>query len=145
MVDKDLTQLIHKANLELEKVQNYFTENTLMLNKAKSSYLIFKPKGAKNVTTNEKVCINGIEIEQVKHARFLGIWLDDELNFKKQYEILYKKLEDTVKALGAVKYLLNYKTKILIYHSLFQSHVNYCTVAYFDKLNKGQIAELVGL
>ena len=145
MVDKDLTQLIRKANLELEKVQNYFTENTLMLNKAKSSYLIFKPKGAKNVTTNEKVCINGIEIEQVKHARFLGIWLDDELNFKKQYEILYKKLEDTVKALGAVKYLLNYKTKILIYHSLFQSHVNYCTVAYFDKLNKGQIAELVGL
>ena len=67
------------------------------------------------------------------------------MKFTKQYEILYKKLEDTVKALGAVKYLLNYKTKILIYHSLFQSHVNYCTVAYFDKLNKGQIAELVGL
>ena len=105
MVNKDLTQLIKNANLELDKVQNYFTENTLMLNKAKSYYLIFKPKGVKNVISDEKLCINGIEIEQVKHARFLGIWLDDELKFTKQYEILYKKLEDTVKALGAVKYI----------------------------------------
>ena len=145
MVNKDLTQLIRNANLELDKVQNYFSDNTLMLNKAKSCYLIFKPKGAKNVISDEKLCINGIEIEQVKHARFLGIWLDDELKFTKQYEILYKKLEDTVKALGAVKYILNYRTKILIYHSLFQSHVNYCTIAYFDKLNKGQIADLLAL
>ena len=142
---KDPNQLIRNMNKDLNIIQNYMTENQLMLNKTKSYYLIFKPKGRKKTTITEKIYINGTEIERVSCTRFLGIWIDDELRFRKQYDILYKKLEDTVKALGAVRSLLNYRTKILIYHSLFQSHVNYCAITYFDKLNKTQLANLLQL
>ena len=65
-------------------------ENTLMLDKSKFYYLIFKPKGAKNHTITEKMNINGIEIEKVSSARFLSIWIDDELKFKQQYDIHHK-------------------------------------------------------
>ena len=39
------------------------------------------------------------EIKQVNDARYLGVILDDNLNFKKQYETVENKLENTVQAL----------------------------------------------
>ena len=83
--------------------------------------------------------INGVGIEKVSNARFLGIWIDDELKLKQQYDILHKKLTDSVRALVAVRTALNYETKLLIYHSLFQSHASFCSMSYFDKLNKSQV------
>ena len=143
MSDRDPNQLIRNMNMELSKIQNYMTENTLMLNRTKSNYLIFRPKRATKIDITEKMHIDGEEIEKVTSTRFLGIWIDDQLNFQKQYEVLHNKLNDTLKALRAVRSLLNYKSKLLIYHSLFQSHVNYCTIAYFDKFNKSQINNLL--
>ena len=82
---------------------------------------------------------------RVNSARYLGIWFDGELKFKQQYEILINKLEETVKALIAVRTLLNYKIKLLIYHSLFQSHLNYCSITYLDKLTTRQIDKVYQL
>ena len=132
-------------NKELTNVQDYMTENTLMVNKSKTYYLLFKPKGVKKTEITEKMYINETEIKRVSSTRFLGVWIDDDLKFSKQYEIVYKKLEDTVKALGAVRSLLNYKAKLSIYHSLFQSHINYCSITYLDKMNKTQITNLLKL
>ena len=96
------------------------TENTLMLNKSKSYYMIFKPKGGKTIPITEKMYINNTEIERVKATRFLGIWIDEDLKFKKQFEVLQKKLVDTLKVLVATHITMNYRAKLLIYHLLLQ-------------------------
>ena len=139
MSDKDPNNLIRNMNKELNKTHNYMTQNTLIINESKTYFLLFKPKGSKKQEISEKLLINHKEIMRVNSARYLGIWFDEDLKFKKQYEILINKLEETVKALIAVRTLLNYKIKLLIYHSLFQSHINYCSIAYLDKLTPGQI------
>ena len=79
---------------------------------------------------------------RVKTSKFIGVWLDDKLNFKKQYEEVKKKLEDTVKALICVRNLLNYKTKYLVYNALFQSHIDYCAITYMDKLSITELCTL---
>ena len=89
--------------------------------------------------------INNTEIERVKVTRFLGIWIDEDLKFKKQFEVLQKKLVDTLKALAATHSIMNYRAKLLIYHSLFQLHLNYGTICYFDKKNKNQLKILTKL
>ena len=132
-------------NKDLTNIHSYMTENTLMLNKSKSYYMIFKPKGGKTIPITEKMYINNTEIERVKATRFLGIWIDEDLKFKKQFEVLQKKLVDTLKALAATRSIMNYRAKILIYHSLFQSHLNYGTICYFDKMNKNQLTILTKL
>ena len=45
--NSDPNQLIRNMNMELNNIQNYMTENTLMVNKSKTYYLLFKPKGVK--------------------------------------------------------------------------------------------------
>ena len=72
----------------------------------------------------------------------MGVILDDNLNFKKQYETVKNELENTVKALICTKNLLNFKAIFQLYNALFESHINYCSLSYMDKLSKGQIQNL---
>lgn len=143
--DKDPNTLIKRMNTELMKTHQYMTENTLIVNKLKSNYLIFKPPKKKAVKISEKMYINNTEITRLKHARFLGVWFDDKLKFDKQFEMVTKKLENTIKALICTRNIFNYKTKLLIYNSLFKSHIDYCTITYMDKLNNTQMDKLIKL
>ena len=140
--DRDPNVAIKEMNKELETTYKYTTANTLLINKTKTSYMLFKPKDAK-IEITEKLKIRETEIIRVKTSKFLGVWLDDKLNFKKQYEEVKKKLEDTVKALICVRNLLNYKTKYLVYNALFKSHIEYCAITYMDKLTKTEIGTLL--
>ena len=114
--DKNPNNLIRTMKKDLTNIQSYMTENTLMLNKLKSYYTIFKPKGGKTILITEKMYIINTEIERVKVTRFLGIWIDEDLKFNKQFEVLQKKVEDTLRALAATRSIMNYRAKLLIYH-----------------------------
>ena len=140
--DKDPNNAIRKANIELNNIDQYMAANKLIINKGKTSYLMLKPKGAKKFTLTEKLKIGNEEIKQVSEARYLGVILDEKLNFKKQYESVKNKLESTVRALICTRNLLNYRAKFQLYNALFESHVNYCAISYMDKLSKGQIQNL---
>ena len=134
--------LVKLINEELAKIAMYMKENTLIINEKKSVHLMFKPKGIKDEVTNESPTINGAKIRQVQNTKFLGVWFDDKLKFDKQYEMVSKKLENTVRALICVKDSLNFKSKMLVYNSLFRSHIDYCSISYLDRLNKSQLNEL---
>ena len=117
--DKDPNNLIRKANDELENISQYMTANQLIINKSKTSYLMLKPKGSKKFTLTEKLKIGNEEIKQVSDARYLGVILDENLNFKRQYEAVKNKLENTVKALICTRNILNYRAKFQLYNALF--------------------------
>ena len=80
---------------------------------------------------------------------FLDIFLDIFLIFfsifNKQYDTLRRKLITATNALICTKNTLNFKSKLLFYHSHFKSHLDYCAITYFDKLNKAQINKLFKL
>ena len=130
--------LIKKANNVLEKINQYMIANKLLVNESKSAFMLFKPKGKKEPANLSQMIIKETEIKRVSHARYLGIIIDDKMNFKEQFIKLNKKLKETVNALIAVRLSLNYRAKIQLYHSFFESHLKYASVTYFDKLNKKQ-------
>ena len=110
--------------------------NQLLVNRKKTQYLIFKPKGKSNTTTKNEIKIGDSVITQTDCARFLGIKIDDKLNFNNQYKYVLGKLKSAIKALICTRTLLKYRGKIAIYYALFQPHIDYCAVAWLDKLNK---------
>ena len=73
--------------------------------------------------------IRDTEIQRVEKARYLGVWFDEKLKFDTQFEMVQKKLEDTVKALICTRKILNYKAKFLIYNALFKSCLLYTSDA----------------
>ena len=56
--DKNPNNLTRTMNKDLTNIHSYMTENTLMLNKSKSYFMIFKPKGGKTMPITEKMFIN---------------------------------------------------------------------------------------
>ena len=61
------------------------------------------------------------------------------MSFKERFINLNKKIKETFNALIAVRKTLNYRAKIQLYHTFFESHLRYAAVTYFDKLNKTQM------
>ena len=135
----NINDLITKSNSVLENINQFMTANKLLVNETKSAFILFKPKGKKEPDNLEKLIIKETEIKRVPNARYLGITIDEKMSFKEQFNNLNKKLKETVNALIAVRETLNYRAKIQLYHSFFESHLKYAAVTYFDKLNKTQI------
>ena len=76
-----ISEAVQKANIILEQYYNFFTNNKLTLNESKTKYMIFAKKN-KRVNTNQDIIkINGVAIEQVKSIKFLGLIINENLNW----------------------------------------------------------------
>ena len=76
-------------NKELGKVDKWLRANKLFINYSKTKFLLFN-KTSKNCTFSVK--INGFLIEQSDSIKYLGVVLDDKLNWKKHLSSLKSKL-----------------------------------------------------
>ena len=80
----------------------------------------------------ESICIGGSPVERIGEAfktkfyKFLGILVDDQLNWHHHINSLRSKLSSSNFALGNTKSKLSYKARLHIFHSLINSHINYC-------------------
>ena len=140
--DQDPNKLIQRANEQLTKLEKYMTANNLMINKNKTTYIIFQPKSNKKVNITEKVKMNGTEIKRVTESKYLGIWIDEKLTFKTQVSKLKQKLTQTVKALICTRKILNYRAKMALYNGMFKANIEYGAVTYFDKISKKQLEQI---
>ena len=62
---------------ELLTVQDWFRANKLTLNVDKTIMMLF---GKCKTNCEIKITINGVTVPQVQSTKFLGVWLDDQLN-----------------------------------------------------------------
>ena len=92
------------ANKILKAVHLYMLVNKLHINMSKCCFIDFKPD--KNVIPDSNLClkINNVVIKQVNEARFLGVTLDENLNWKSHIHKLSKKLSCSAGILNLIKY-----------------------------------------
>ena len=66
------------------------------------------------------------KIEQVSTLKFLGVHVDEHLSWTKHAKYLLGKLRCGIDAITKVKSYLNTDTLLILYHSLINSHLQYC-------------------
>ena len=116
------------ANSILNTVQNYMKCNLLHINKKKCCYIYFSPKNRKNSNENSEdiyLSIEGTIIKRVRQAKFLGVIINDQLNWKPHIELLNRKLKSACGRIYRIKNCLPESLHKLIYHTLFESHLSY--------------------
>ena len=129
--DIDSEFLFDKANIELEKASNWFNANKLTLNVKKTKYMLFLDKNQTNSVNPFQIKIGDKIVEQVgtnckeKYFKFVGHVLDDTLSWVGHVEHISKKLASSNYAINATKHFLPKKVRLTLYHSLFDSHLNY--------------------
>lgn len=149
----DDTQLIEtgktieevKAKLErtIKTAQDWYTNNSLMCNPAKTEIIIFRTNRGKENNIKIKVTEEGKEVEIIPEEciKILGVHIDENLRFDKQVKHVRGKATAATKNLYRIQDLLPIKYKKVLYNSLVASHFNYADVIWggCSKQNKEQL------
>ena len=137
--NKDPELLEEIANKELIKIKDFFDANNLIVNINKTSFIHIPPVKVKQ-KINLK--IGSTNLEQKSEIEFLGVLIDENLNFNAHFKKVYSKAQKGLNALIATKNILNYKAKKNIYNSLIHSHISYCALIWLPNISPAQITKL---
>ena len=126
----DLNTLVKNVNDELLVIFSWFQLNKLTLNIKKCNFMIFS--NINKVFPQEKpiILINDSEIYQVPYTKFLGVIIDDRLNWKHHIDSVCMK---SMKMLGILRKICPFvlpSSHLALYYSLLFPHFNYCNIVW---------------
>ena len=139
----DLTLLQRKANAELRKVSKWFSENKLTLNVSKSKYMIIR-RGYRKSDNIFSLKFNGKKMEQCSTYKYLGLHIDEKLNWKNHVKYLCEKLSKMCGIFAKLRHCCNKALLRTIYFALVESHLQYCNIIWGSASEK-TLAPLVKL
>merc|ERR1712183_1133079 len=74
--------------------------------------------------------VNGFVIEQSENIKYLGVVLDEKLNWRAHLKSLKSNLSRSCFAMSKLRYYLDTNTLKMVYYSLFYPHIQYCISAW---------------
>ena len=81
--------------------------------------------GTNSAKAKPNLEIDNVTLKPVESAKFLGIWLDQNLNWNIHINKLITRIKRNVHLLRTPKHLFSENTLRLIYHAHIQSHIDY--------------------
>ena len=93
-------------------------------------------------TTDFSLKIGDTVIKPVTETKFLGLWLDHKLTWKKHYTELINKLNHSLNLLRKAKKLLNSTGLTSLYYAHFHSHLTYAMIVWSGMYGKGKLNTL---
>ena len=141
-VGETLDEVERRANEDLVNVHRWLSANKLSLNIAKTEYvLIGSHYKINNTAVQPEVKINSKPVKRVKHAKVLGVQIDENLNWKKHIEFIASKISSGIGAIRKLKEFVDRNTLVLVYNALIQPHFDYCCEVW-DTIGKVQAERL---
>ena len=119
---KDFKLLIEHVNNELVNISNWTKSNKLSINLNKTKYMIISNK---YFDTNDcQVVLDDEVIERVRNFKFLGVIVDENLNFKDHISLVCLKISRSAGLLRNINYL-PINILLIIYFSIVYPHYMY--------------------
>ena len=135
-------ELIKKCNAELKKISNWFCSNKLTLHPDKTQFCIFNDKDSQSY--NKQIDINGTKLGRVGRleketaAKFVGVMIDENLNWKEHIQYVTLKVRTNLFFLQQFKKLLPSRVKFCVYNALIKPYLEYACAVWGHK-NIGQL------
>ena len=100
--------------------------NKLSVNYSKTSYMLISNKCIK--PQSFKISLNNVDIKRVKYVKYLGVLLDNKLNWKAHVTGLCSKLSRVCGIFYKLRHYVPLNTLRIVYFSLVQSHLQYSLI-----------------
>ena len=142
---RNAMSVVETLNKELKAINNWLKVNKLVLNTNKCEFLLLgTTKRLKNVH-DLNVHIESCNIKRVTHLKYLGVIIDESLNWSKHVEKTSKEVISRIYLLKRIRPYITQQTALVYYKSIIQGKFDYCDVVwdncaktYLDKLQKLQ-------
>ena len=139
----DIESLSRRISYELSLINDWLQINKLSLNVDKTKYMMFhNPQKKMSLYEDLKIEFNGDLIKRTAHFNFLGIIINENLNWNNHITHISNKINPIVGLLHRLKYQLPTNILKMIYNSLILSRLHYGNIlwgarpASLIKLNK---------
>ena len=139
---QDLEILKTQLEQDIKTLMDWFKANKLTLNLSKTEIVLFSAQ-----STSMDVTLN-IGLHQLKsnnHVKFLGMWLDSKLNWRKHITTLLIKLKQNVNLLKLSNKFLDKYTKKQVYHTHIISHVLYGLLLWGNAVDETSLSKIQGI
>ena len=113
----DLVDIEKTVNQELRKLSQWLNVNRLALNVGKTNFVIFRAN--KRIYHNVTLVLNRKAIEQKDHVKYLGVLMDEHLNWKRQIANVTKKISRGIGILARLRCYLDPKLLRIFISVLF--------------------------
>jgi hypothetical protein len=138
----NIKELLTDMERELDKVADWFTNNKLSLHPGKTFYMVFGEPGELKVNLKGTPLQRVGESEDIKTIKFLGIYLDDKLQWHRHIDHVYKKVRKSTTQLAKVKEFCTSSVRNNIYNSLIKSYLEY-GITLWGGARKKWLAKLI--
>ena len=97
----------------------------------KQNYMLFTNSCSKDINNGTaSLQMDGIAIERVSICKFLGVIIDDKLNWKPHIAHITGIIARNVGVIKRIRYKINLKTALLLYDTMIVPCLYYCNIAW---------------
>ena len=127
---QDISQLNETINDDLRRLDVWVQGNKLSLNVSKTQMMLIctKPKHQKLKIAGGNLCltIRGNDLYLVQNGKYLGVQVDDSLDWKNQIKAIPSKVSKALALLKHAKKFLPASSLRSLYLSIVEPHCRYC-------------------
>ena len=128
------------VNEDLKLLSDWFKANKLTLNLSKTMFMYF-PHSRKCPDIRSIHC-DGTKIPKVSTTKFLGVWIDDSLNWKHHTNMLIIKLQKNIWLLKQSSNFLDVPTLKTLYYTQIFSNISYCMGVRGNHISTDQLNKI---
>lgn len=136
MYNKSPQRLKENMNSAISNLFEWFNANKLTVNLGKTSYTIFKKKKKKTPSYLNDIKIGNTVIHRVKSSKYLGVTIDENLDWKHHISNLKKSLIKIKNSFKIIKNHVPEHNKIQLFNSYFYSKIQYGIEVYGQASSK---------
>ena len=127
--DINLSNLEQKGQLSTSTHSPMVKRNKLRLNYSKTAYLLFNKQPHVQVCSKFRLHINKSLLERENAVKYLGVWIDNKLNWSAHIENLSLQLSKSCTTFFYLRDFMKNDTLTMLYYSLVYSHLIYGVTA----------------
>ena len=131
----NVTTAINNLNMELKNISEWFLSNKLSINLQETNFIIFRSRQNK-YNCDTPLLFNGSVLNQVKGAKFLGIYIDENLSWQTHIDNLSGKISKNTGVMNRLKFFLPSTILLNLYNSFVLSYLNYCILIWGGATSK---------
>ena len=111
---------------DLLAVESFLLAMNLEMSVKKTEFMIFKTTNSSNLDCFNTICFGENEIKKVDKFKYLGLVLDEKLNWKFHVDSVSSCIAPYVGMLKRIRPFVNEKTAMQIYYAYIHSRLSYC-------------------
>ena len=123
--------LFNHINEDLRNLFDWLCLNKLTVNARKTKYMVFSISGRSKPQIDQNVVLNDTIIERVDNYKFLGMNINENLNWKNHMLDILSKIQRNLGIVRKTARFLNRNSLFQLYHSLILSHIRRGIIVWY--------------